>query len=104
MAAAHGFKPSIGHTEPKRGAEWWGKSVLLTFALFKSEPPSGRNPKWPLPQKRICTRSNPASWSAPRPPSGASPSHIWTGSIQNPARTRGRHRGQVESSHRPSHI
>jgi hypothetical protein len=28
-----------GHTEPKRGAEWWGKSVLLTFALFKSEPP-----------------------------------------------------------------
>ncbi|RZI30675.1 hypothetical protein EUX57_16540 [Pseudomonas orientalis] len=27
------------HTEPKRGAEWWGKSVLLTFALFKSEPP-----------------------------------------------------------------
>jgi hypothetical protein len=27
-----------GHTEPRRGAEWWGKSVLLTFALFKSEP------------------------------------------------------------------
>ena len=23
-----------GHTEPERGAEWWGKSVLLTFALF----------------------------------------------------------------------
>ncbi|GLH48679.1 hypothetical protein RS3R2_23640 [Pseudomonas lactis] len=21
-----------GHTEPKRGAEWWGKSVLLTLA------------------------------------------------------------------------
>ncbi|AZE59575.1 hypothetical protein C4K02_1197 [Pseudomonas synxantha] len=20
-----------GHTEPGRGAEWWGKSVLLTF-------------------------------------------------------------------------
>jgi len=20
-----------GHTEPRRGAEWWGKSVLLTF-------------------------------------------------------------------------
>ncbi|ATN08479.1 hypothetical protein CRN80_01870 [Pseudomonas sp. FDAARGOS_380] len=34
MAAAHGFKPVFGHTEPKRGAEWWGKSVLLTFALF----------------------------------------------------------------------
>ncbi|ATN12536.1 hypothetical protein CRN80_24125 [Pseudomonas sp. FDAARGOS_380] len=47
-----------GHTEPKRGAEWWGKSVLLTFALFKSEPPSGRNPKWPLPQQWIYTRSN----------------------------------------------
>ncbi|RZI18236.1 hypothetical protein, partial [Pseudomonas orientalis] len=28
-AAAHGFKPSFGHTEPRRGAEWWGKSVLL---------------------------------------------------------------------------
>ncbi|CRM60784.1 hypothetical protein [Pseudomonas sp. 28 E 9] len=38
IAAAHGFKPERGHTEPKRGAEWWGKSVLLTFALFKSEP------------------------------------------------------------------
>jgi hypothetical protein len=38
IAAAHGFKPSFGHTEPRRGAEWWGKSVLLTFALFKSEP------------------------------------------------------------------
>ncbi|OOW01182.1 hypothetical protein MF6394_16355 [Pseudomonas sp. MF6394] len=46
-----------GHTEPKRGAEWWGKSVLLTFALFKSEPPSGRNPKWPLPQQWIYTQS-----------------------------------------------
>ncbi|CAN2975198.1 conserved hypothetical protein [Pseudomonas sp. PM2] len=32
MAAAHGFKPVFGHTEPKRGAEWWGKSALLTFA------------------------------------------------------------------------
>ncbi|CAN2977857.1 conserved hypothetical protein [Pseudomonas sp. PM2] len=30
-----------GHTEPKRGAEWWGKSALLTFALFESEPPLG---------------------------------------------------------------
>ncbi len=47
-----------GHTEPKRGAEWWGKSALLTFALFESEPPSGRNPKWPLPQQWICTRYN----------------------------------------------
>ncbi|OOV99118.1 hypothetical protein MF6394_18495 [Pseudomonas sp. MF6394] len=47
-----------GHTEPRRGAEWWGKSVLLTFALLKSEPPSGRNPRWPLPQQWICTQSN----------------------------------------------
>jgi len=39
-----------GHTEPKRGAEWWGKSVLLTLPLLQSEPPSGRNPKWPLPK------------------------------------------------------
>ncbi len=38
IAAAHGFKPERGHTEPKRGAEWWGKSVLLTLGLFKSEP------------------------------------------------------------------
>ncbi|TKK14256.1 hypothetical protein PflCFBP13510_04360 [Pseudomonas fluorescens] len=58
MAAAHGFKPAFGHTEPKRGAKWWGKSALLTFALFESEPPSGRNPKWPLPQQWICTQSN----------------------------------------------
>jgi hypothetical protein len=28
-----------GHTEPRRGAEWWGKSALLTFALFQSDPP-----------------------------------------------------------------
>ncbi|WP_339533050.1 hypothetical protein [Pseudomonas mucidolens] len=37
VAAAHGAMPERGHTEPERGAEWWGKSVLLTFALFKSE-------------------------------------------------------------------
>ncbi|POM10448.1 hypothetical protein CUU62_21920 [Pseudomonas sp. WP001] len=77
MAAAHGFKPAFGHTEPKRGAEWWGKSPLVTLGLFQSDPPSGRNPKWPLPQKRICTRSNPTSWSAQRPPSGASPLPHW---------------------------
>ncbi|TKJ95333.1 hypothetical protein PflCFBP13510_28355 [Pseudomonas fluorescens] len=39
-----------GHTEPKRGAEWWGQSVLLTLPLLQSEPPSGRNPKWLLPK------------------------------------------------------
>ncbi|ATN13454.1 hypothetical protein CRN80_29270 [Pseudomonas sp. FDAARGOS_380] len=58
MAAAHGFKPAFGHTEPKRGAEWWGKSVLLTLPLLQSEPPSGRNPKRPLPQQWICTQYN----------------------------------------------
>ncbi|PRB99722.1 hypothetical protein CQ006_19310 [Pseudomonas cedrina] len=41
MNSAHGFKPAFGHTEPKRGAEWWGKSALVTFALFESDPPSG---------------------------------------------------------------
>ncbi|ATN13003.1 hypothetical protein CRN80_26720 [Pseudomonas sp. FDAARGOS_380] len=30
-----------GHTEPKRGAEWWGKSPLVTLGLFQSDPPSG---------------------------------------------------------------
>ncbi|ASV37792.1 hypothetical protein CI807_16920 [Pseudomonas sp. NS1(2017)] len=28
-----------GHTEPRRGAECWGKSALVTFALFESDPP-----------------------------------------------------------------
>ncbi|MBR7214929.1 hypothetical protein E1K68_19545 [Pseudomonas sp. B2021] len=41
MAAAHGFKPAFGHTEPRRGAEWWGKSPLVTLGLFQSDPPSG---------------------------------------------------------------
>ncbi|AXA55426.1 hypothetical protein CEQ51_14555 [Pseudomonas thivervalensis] len=57
FAAAHGAMPSFRHAEPRRGTEWWGKSVLLTFALFKSEPPSGRNPKQPLPKKRISPQS-----------------------------------------------
>src|SRR5471032_2563655 len=35
----HGFKPAFGHTEPKRGAEWWGKSPLVTLGLFQSDPP-----------------------------------------------------------------
>jgi len=39
FAAAHGSRSAVGYTEPKRGAEWWGKSVLLTFALLKSEAP-----------------------------------------------------------------
>ncbi len=31
FAAAHGSRSAVGYTEPRRGAEWWGKSVLLTF-------------------------------------------------------------------------
>ncbi|MBR7213446.1 hypothetical protein E1K68_11805 [Pseudomonas sp. B2021] len=71
MAAAHGFKPVFGHTEPRRGAEWWGKSPFGYFwlgrhsGLFsKSDPLSERNPKWPLPQEWICTRSNCAACQA----------------------------------------
>ncbi|ROM86247.1 hypothetical protein BK655_07205, partial [Pseudomonas brassicacearum] len=30
--------PSFRHTEPKRGAKWWGMSALVTFALFESDP------------------------------------------------------------------
>ncbi|AVJ21545.1 hypothetical protein CQ006_19615 [Pseudomonas cedrina] len=29
---------------------------MLTLPLLQSEPPSGRNPKWPLPQQWICTQ------------------------------------------------
>ncbi|WP_159958692.1 hypothetical protein [Pseudomonas sp. R76] len=35
IAAAHGFTPSFGHTEPERGAEWWGEDFLLTFWSLK---------------------------------------------------------------------
>ena len=35
FAAAHGLRSAVGYTEPGRGAEWWGKSVLLTFALYQ---------------------------------------------------------------------
>ncbi|TFW44984.1 hypothetical protein E4T65_00540 [Pseudomonas fluorescens] len=34
MAAAHGFKPVFGHTEPKRGAECWGEAFLVTFGAL----------------------------------------------------------------------
>ncbi|AXA56309.1 hypothetical protein CEQ51_19235 [Pseudomonas thivervalensis] len=49
--------PSLSEV-PSGGAEaFW---LLLTgpaSGLFKSDPPSGRNPKQPLPQKRIYTPS-----------------------------------------------
>ena len=31
FAAAHGLRSAVGYTEPKRGAEWWGKDLLVTF-------------------------------------------------------------------------
>ncbi|MGC6374103.1 hypothetical protein ACMV8S_30955, partial [Pseudomonas sp. S2.OTC.A_B10] len=34
VAAARAVIPERGHTEPKRGAEWWGKSLLVTFGLL----------------------------------------------------------------------
>ncbi|KMT52263.1 hypothetical protein ACR52_28070 [Pseudomonas fildesensis] len=35
MAAAHAPKPAFGHTEPRRGAEWWGEDLLVTFGSFQ---------------------------------------------------------------------
>ena len=35
MAAAPKSLANYGHTEPRRGAEWWGKSVLLTLRFSK---------------------------------------------------------------------
>ncbi|OOG86241.1 hypothetical protein B0E42_12115 [Pseudomonas sp. A25(2017)] len=34
FAAAHGAMPSFGHTEPRRGAKWWGKALLVTFGAL----------------------------------------------------------------------
>ena len=34
FAAAHGAMPECGHTEPKRGAEWWGRALLVTFGAL----------------------------------------------------------------------
>ncbi|KQN42534.1 hypothetical protein ASE98_11585 [Pseudomonas sp. Leaf48] len=35
VAATHGAMLERGHAEPQRGTEWWGKSLLVTFGLFK---------------------------------------------------------------------
>ncbi|MGA9705253.1 MAG: hypothetical protein WBR57_26875, partial [Pseudomonas sp.] len=32
--AARFVLPVFGHTERERGAEWWGKSLLVTFGLL----------------------------------------------------------------------
>ena len=34
VSAARFVLPERGHTEPRRGAEWWGKSLLVTFELL----------------------------------------------------------------------
>ncbi|OPA89479.1 hypothetical protein BFW86_13410 [Pseudomonas fluorescens] len=81
MAAAHGFKPSFGHTEPKRGAECWGKSVWLLCRFCK------------------VTRRKGGTISRRYRRNG-----YVLGQIQHPGRLSGRHREQVESSRRPSHI
>ena len=39
VAAARGVMPAYGHTEPRRGAEWWGKSALVTLPLLQSDSP-----------------------------------------------------------------
>ena len=85
-----------GHTEPKRGAEWWGKSALLTFALFESEPPSGRNPRWPLPQQWICTRYNGVACEAAFA-SKPAPTFLIVGFQVDRYRLVGRHRRQASS-------
>ncbi|PZZ99880.1 hypothetical protein DJ480_30430, partial [Pseudomonas sp. Leaf98] len=46
------------------------KTFWLLLCLYKSDPPSGRNPKPPLPQQRICTPTNRHRRQAS--------SHIWT--------------------------
>ena len=44
-----------------------GQEPFAYFWALKSEPPSGRNHKWPLPQEWICTPPNPTPRSAHRP-------------------------------------
>ncbi|RZI21215.1 hypothetical protein EUX58_23250 [Pseudomonas sp. 770NI] len=107
MAAAHGFKPAFGHTEPKRGAEWWGKSALLTFALFESEPPLGGTLGGRY--RRNGYVHNPTVLTA-RPPSLASQLHSWILGCQvDRYCLSGRYRRQASShrfsvaTHRPHH-
>ena len=72
--------------------------LLLTgpaFRLFKSEPPSGRNPKWPLPQQWICTQSNRVDRQAAF---ASKPAHSWiVGHQVDKCRLPGRHRRQASS-------
>ncbi|MCK3827149.1 hypothetical protein E3O56_17125 [Pseudomonas sp. W2Aug9] len=76
-----------GHTEPKRGAEWWGEDLLLTFGWAG------------IPVLPKVSRCKSGTLSSRYRRNG-----YVLGLIQHPGRLSGRHRGQVESSHRPSHI
>ncbi|MGR3965049.1 hypothetical protein FW800_11410 [Pseudomonas sp. 910_23] len=64
-----------GHTEPKRGAEWWGKSPLVTLGLFSK-----------------VTRCKSGTNISRYPNNG-----YVLGLIQHPGRPRGRHREQAPS-------
>ncbi|OKP69232.1 hypothetical protein C1X27_12120 [Pseudomonas sp. MPR-AND1B] len=72
----HDAKPAFGHTEPRRGAEGWGKSPLVTLgwagipALFQSDPPSGGTLSG---RYRSDGYAHNPIVSAVRPPSRASP-------------------------------
>ena len=78
VAAARGVMPGFGHTEPKRGAEWWGKSP---FGYFWGSFPKVTRCKSGTHSSRY--RSN----------------GYVLNSTQKNGRPRGRHRGQA-----PSHI
>ncbi|OWQ41736.1 hypothetical protein CDH05_09740 [Pseudomonas lactis] len=94
MAAAHGFKPVFGHTEPRRGAEWRGKSALVTFALFESDPPSGGTLSG---RNRRNGYVLGITGSPARPPSRASPHRLNAGHQVDRCRLAGRHRRQASS-------
>jgi len=90
--------PSLGEV-PSGGARAF--CLLLTgpaSGLLKSEPPSGRNPKQPLPQQWICTRS---TRPAIRSPSRARPlPHLDRVRPGEPGRLSGRLASKL-CSHRP---
>ncbi|QHD07354.1 hypothetical protein PspR76_17165 [Pseudomonas sp. R76] len=71
-----------GHTEPKRGAEWWGKSHLLTLGWAG------------IPAFSKVSRCKSGTLSGRYRRNG-----YVLGLIQHPGRLSGRHRGQA-----PSHI
>ncbi|TVT90734.1 hypothetical protein FPT15_12950 [Pseudomonas sp. RGB] len=65
------FDFDLRHTEPKRGAEWWGKSLLVAFGLFsKVTRRKGGTPKRPSPKQRIYPPKQPPirTYSQPKQP------------------------------------